>query len=402
MTKKPIVAYVHRYPIEEEAHIFTAVRQFLNLLSKDYEIIYISYKNPKGENKELRKGIKHIELPLSVDVSNSRDKWMKMIIYYLFLPYIIWKIKREKVDVIMCKEFVPFFPSILARLGKPVFLDHADWWLTSFFGKNRLTKRITNKIESMQIKDLTKKKVFIVTHSKFEANYIASLGFPKDRIRVINYSLYKGVYGPVNASKEREKLGIKKNDKVAAVHGIIHPSKGYEQLLVWWKRIVKEHPEWKLLIIGGASGEKWCANRIEELGIKNNVIMTGWLPSQKDVNRYLNAADCLLVTRKNSRENYGLTPSSLFHGLAVGKPTLATGLPAMAEVIKDGYNGYLFEPDSYDSFRNKLKEIYGNSKKSANVAKMGIKRGAEYFDLDSSAEKYAKVTRDIEKYFTSG
>ena len=98
----------------------------------------------------------------------------------------------------------------------------------------------------------------------------------------------------------RKKLNLPVGDFIVAVHGIIHPSKGYDQMLKWWKNISLNYPSWKLLIIGGAGKEKWCREKISELGLINKVIMTGWLPNQMMVNEYLNAADCLLVTRRNT------------------------------------------------------------------------------------------------------
>ena len=119
--------------------------------------------------------------------------------------------------------------------------------------------------------------------------------------------------------------------------------------------------------------------------------MTGWLPTQGDVNRHLNAADCLLVIRRNSDDNQGIIPSALYHSLATGKPTVATGLAGMAEIVRHGVDGYLFEPDNYDSFRAVLEYVAVHPAEAARIGQAGMAREKECFDPDIAAVKTVEV-----------
>ncbi len=130
---------------------------------------------------------------------------------------------------------------------------------------------------------------------------------------------------------------------------------------------------------------------IHKLGIEKQVVMTGWLPTHEDVNRYLNAADCQLVIRRNSKDNAGLIPSSLYHSMATGKPTIAVGLAGISEIIEHGKSGYLFEPDNYDSFLRTLEYVAAHPDEACRVGEAAIQRGSECFSPEVSAAKHVEV-----------
>jgi len=393
--KKKII-YFHRYPIDYESEQFPAAIPILENLKKNNDVFYISMGlNGKQEIKNKIKGIKFIELPIKIDRFNTLDKWIKTLKYYLFLPETISKLKKLNPDFIICKETLPFVPSAIVRLNKPTLIDISDWWWSIMLGKNKLGRKIAQFLEKKEVEDWNKFKVICITHTKSEAKLMIDKGMNPKKIRTINAPQHKEVYFPIKNISIRNKIGIKKGSWVVAMHGIIHPSKGYFQILDWWKKIISEHKNWVLLIIGGSGEEEACREKIEKMNLKNNVIMTGWLPTQKDVNIYLNSSDCLMVTRRNTPENQGIIPSSLYHNMAVGKPTIATGLPGMSEIIEHGKNGYVFKPDSFVSFKSVLEEVYNNPAKAKKAAKKGIETASKSFDLDLCSENYSKLIREF-------
>jgi len=211
----------------------------------------------------------------------------------------------------------------------------------------------------------------------------------------VNAPCPPGVFHPCEAGEVRRGLDFPPNAVVFAIHGTIRPGKGYSQLLEWWKRLTAVHPEWRLLIIGGAGGERWCRGRVAKLGLKDAVKMTGWLPTQQDVNLHLNAADILLTLRSNTSDNEGIIPSLLHHNLSVGKPTIVTALPGMAEVVRDRRDGYLYEPDNYESFKAALEYSASHPQEAAAIAKAGRARAIEYFSAEKSVEGHMALIEEL-------
>ena len=389
--KKPLVVYFHRYSIEYESVQFPVARKLIDLILKKHEVLYFSMKTSEHVEEKLRKGIKIKEIPLKVNNKSGVDKWFKTFLYYILLPKTLFELKKQNPDFIICKETMPFIPYFIKFFKIPMLIDTSDWWWSILFGKNKYGRKLAGSIERFEVKKWDKPYVTVIAHTKAEADLIAKKGFPIERIKIINAPLYEGVYFPCNAEKQRKLLSLKKSDFVVAVHGIIHPSKGYGQLLEWWKKLISAHKNWKLVIIGGSIGESWCRNKIKERNLSENVIMTGWLPTQQDVNLYLNAVDSLLVIRRNSPENIGIVPSALYHSLMLSKPVLATGLPGISEIITDKENGFLYKPDSFESFKSSLEFINKNKKKSLEIAKKGVKRAKECFNPDKAIKKYLEV-----------
>lgn len=396
-SKKPKIIFFSRYPIEFEVIPFPGFRKLVDNLLSDYNLIYYSMGWSKGKNEKLRKGINAKELPIKVDISSSADKWLKTILYYLLLPFSILKIKNENPDAIICRENMSFVPLSLGVLKKPIMVEIGDWWPSMLLGSTRIGQKIANLIENFEVRLWNKGNYITLVHNHAEEKVILEKGISNQKVKIVTLPMFGDKYFPSSAQKERYELGFKKNDFVVATHGIIHKSKGYDQVLSWWHDIVKEHHDWKLLFIGGTMGEGWFRKMIDDLGLKDSVIITGWVSDQSKLNKYLNCADCLLVTRRNTKDNFGTTPSGLTHSLMTGKPTITTGMPSIREIIQDKKNGYLFEPDNYNSFKKSLEEVYSNRKKSKKIGLAGLKRAKEYFDANKAAKDYRELIEKIIK-----
>jgi len=393
-SSRPLVIYLDRYPPEIEAVQYAAMSRLIKLLISKYDVMYLSMKSAEPDER-IRDGISVWELPFCVKQKNAFDKWTKTIFYYLFLPLTLWRLKRVRPSFIICKEQLPFIPYFVSLLNIPMFIDISDWWLLILLGGSKLGRKIAGCLQRWEVRHWNKKHVWVVTHTQAEARVVEEHGMTRNRIRIINTPFPPGVFYPCDAQAERKKLGFGDDLCVVAIHGTIRPGKGYGQLLEWWRDLVKIHPQWRLLIIGGAGGELWCKNKIRHLNLEPYVVMTGWLTTHDDVNRHLNAADCLLAIRRYSKDNEGITTATLFHSLATGIPTVVTGLAGMSEIVRDKTDGFLFEPDNYDSFREVLEYVFSHPEHAEKVGRAGIERARECFDPDKAAQQHVELIDEI-------
>ena len=392
--------FFSRYPIEFEIVPFPGIRKVLDRLQEKYEVSYFSMGWSKGSNLELRKGLSIKEIPLKVDPSSSFDKWLKTILYYAFLPLTILSLKLQKPDVVICKETFPFVPYLLGSCNIPLIIETGDWWPSIFLNGSKLGRKVAFAIESSEVKRWNNLNCVAIAHTKAAGEAVITRGLKSDHIQFVPPPMFGGIYSDnkkENSRLLRKKLKLNEKDFIVTLHGIIHPSKGYDQVLSWWADLVKIHPDWKLLFIGGTMGEGWFNKMIIDLKLEKNVIMAGWISDQRLLKDYLNASDCLLVTRRNTFENKGTIPSGLTHSLMTGKPTVVTGMQGIREIVQDRKNGYLFEPDNYDSFKKSLEDVYYNQKKASKIGIAGIKRIKEYFDTETAAKRYDSIISKIIK-----
>jgi glycosyltransferase involved in cell wall biosynthesis len=364
-------------------------------LLKKFDVLYVSMRGVKPPSPEARRGLQIMELPLRVNPASGASKLLNTLLFYGYLPILRRRLRRLKPALIVSQETLPFVPIAMARLGVPTVIGgFGDLWWRIVFGGNPLTARFADFMDRYEIRQWRKLGIVVITSTRAETDVLVQRGMDRERIVILNVPGHVGIYFPCEAGAERAAMGFAPTDWVVAIHGTIRPGKGYGQLLEWWQALVKAHPNWRLLIIGGAGGEDWCRNLVRRLDLEAKVHLTGWLPTQNDVNRHLNAADCLLVVRRNSSDNQGI-PSALFHSLAVGKPTVATGLAGISEIVRHQVDGFLFEPDNYESFRATLEYVAEHPAEAAAVGQAGRAREKECFNPDQRAAQVAEVIEEL-------
>ena len=389
---KPIVVYLHRYPPEIEALQWPALRELADALAPGYELVYACMGPANGRrDEELRQKMRVIELPFAVDQANARDKWLKTRLWYRHLDGLLRRIRELNPALILCKETLPLIPGRVAKLGLPTIIETSDWWWSILLGQWGWGRKLADGMEAREVRGWNRPNVRATVSTRAEGRLLAAKGMDEGRIAVINAPLNPGVFRPLDPAPAKAELGLEEGLRHFAIFGIIRGGKGYDQLLDWWKAAAGRHADWRLVIIGGAGGEAWCRRQIARRGLEGVVRMTGWLPTKQDVNRWLNAMDAVVSHRRNSSDNQGIIPSALYNGLSTGRPVVATGLPGIAEIVRDGVDGFLYAPDDGDSFVAALERVVADPAAAARIGRAGLARAAECFDSRRAARAHLEL-----------
>lgn len=103
----------------------------------------------------------------------------------------------------------------------------------------------------------------------------------------------------------------------------------------------------KLVLVGRGSGYDAALQQAERLGIRDDVVFTGPIPSEA-APEMLAAADLLLSPQVNNKDGtlfFG-SPTKLFEYMAMGKPIIASDLAQIGDILDDGRTALLTEPGS--------------------------------------------------------
>ncbi|MEQ8522209.1 MAG: glycosyltransferase, partial [Vicingaceae bacterium] len=103
---------------------------------------------------------------------------------------------------------------------------------------------------------------------------------------------------------------------------------------------------------------------VDELGIRSKCLIVNEFIPNENVPQYFQASDCVLLFYLYA------TPSgieSLSYNFDM--PLLATNVGHFPETIKDGFNGYLVEPDNIEDMKNKMNKFIEQPIPRENVAK---------------------------------
>jgi glycosyltransferase involved in cell wall biosynthesis len=131
---------------------------------------------------------------------------------------------------------------------------------------------------------------------------------------------------------------------VAAYAGHLYPWKGVDVFV----RALALAPGVAGLIVGGHPGEADRA-RIEglvaQLGLADRVTITGLVPPGDVRNRLAGATMLVLPNTATAISARYSSPLKLFEYLTLGRPIVASDLPAIREVLTDGRTALLVPPD---------------------------------------------------------
>ncbi len=157
------------------------------------------------------------------------------------------------------------------------------------------------------------------------------------------HPLYDTFGEPISMAEARRKLGINKENKVLLFFGFIRKYKGLDILLEAMK-ILKDSPKplpgLKLLIAGEFyEDSKLYDERIDQLGIRSNLILKATYIPESEVKDYFCAADVVVQPYRAATQS-GVTPLA-YH---FEKPMIVTNVGALADYVPHEKAGLVSEP----------------------------------------------------------
>ena len=108
-------------------------------------------------------------------------------------------------------------------------------------------------------------------------------------------------------------------------------------------------------------------------------------PFEKDVYQVLASVDILVMTSDNEG-----TPLTVMEASYAGVPCIGTNVGSMKDIVKDGVNGFLVNPDA-ESLANILEELL-DDKLSLNLLKLRASKYAEEnFNVQNYVSEHEKL-----------
>lgn len=166
---------------------------------------------------------------------------------------------------------------------------------------------------------------------------------------------------------------------------------GIDYLIKAFHKIQEKHKNTKLYLIGDISDKKQflsLKSTIENMGLTEKIIFTGKL-RRNDMPKYLKNAAALVLSRPTSLLAEGGFPTKLGEYLATGNPVVITKVGDIPRYLKDRENAFLAEPDSVDSFANKLDEVLSDMDFAKIVGEKGKELAYGVFHYKTQAKRIA-------------
>ncbi len=302
---------------------------------------------------------------------------------------VAYDLRSRKCDVVHLHNFTQLVPVIrLLNPGIKIVLHMHCEWLTQL-DRKMIEKRL-EKVDT------------VIGCSEYITNKIRNT-FPQyaEQCRTV----YNGVDTDRFCNKNGKRTARGTRGKRLLFVGRVSPEKGVHVLLEAFRNVIERYPDTELEIVGpqgippfesivGLSDER----RIKELarfysvsyrsylqdslcsGLSSKVFFTGSVP-HLDLPGYYCNADVLI--NPSLYEAFGMT---LVESMACQLPVIATRVGGMVEIVEDGKNGLLVEPDSVSDLTRAILALLSNEDLRKTMGIAARKRAVEHFSYEMTAE----------------
>jgi len=222
--------------------------------------------------------------------------------------------------------------------------DELPLYFLSFLKNKKLFWETHIAKESFVVKKLFKKNASVVSITKGLKNfYIEKYNPNLEKIFVAPDAVdLKDFDIKIEKDKLRRDLELPKNKKIILYSGHLYDWKGAQTLADSSKFFKND----ELLVFLGGS-DKDIENFKNKNKDKKNILILGRV-LHSQVSFYLKSADVLVLPNSAKREisKFYTSPMKLFEYMASGVPIVASKLPSIEEILTDGVNAVLVEPDN--------------------------------------------------------
>lgn len=222
----------------------------------------------------------------------------------------------------------------------------------------------------------------IVTPSEAIRQMLANFCGVVDKATTIPTGINLAPYMEADGTAIRRKYGLELK-RVLVTNGRLAMEKNWKTLLAAAAVVFRKHDDVRLLMIGGGPLRHELESYMDELGIRERVIVTGLVPFE-EIPAHLKAGDVYCFASVS--ETQGLVT---MEAMAAGLPVVAVRATGSRDVVDEGVQGLLTHNDS-DSLARGILRLLDDSSLRARMRASAVDK-ARLFDSSVQAEKLLAV-----------
>ena len=238
-------------------------------------------------------------------------------------------------------------------------------------------------------------KIIVMSHKAIE--FLTSIyNVEREKIVFVDHGVPDIQFSQVQAKKEFHL----ENKKVLLTFGFIGRNKGIETAIKALPKVVEKYPDVLYMVLGKThpnvlrySGEEYrnyLQHLVKSLNLKNHVFFLNEYINQKELFKYLSAADIYVTPYINEAQ---ITSGTLSYAIGVGSAVVSTPYWHATELLADG-RGKLFDFNDSDGLSTILMELLDNPDVLKNLRKKAYDYGRK-ITWPNTGEKYIEVVKKI-------
>jgi glycosyltransferase involved in cell wall biosynthesis len=213
----------------------------------------------------------------------------------------------------------------------------------------------------------------VVAVSRSTADDLEQRGFAARRIEVISNGVDLDFYTPSNAVP-------KSVSPLVLYLGRLKRYKRVDLIVRAFARVVKTHPDARLIIAGQGDARGALVELVVQLGLESSVEFAGFV-SEADKRDLFRRAWVHVLT--SPKEGWGITN---IEAAACGTPTIASDAPGLRDSVVDGVSGYLVTHGDVSAIATRLQEVIDNQEQRSRLSAQAL-AFAQQFGWDTTADR---------------
>lgn len=161
------------------------------------------------------------------------------------------------------------------------------------------------------------------------------------------------------------------------------PRKRHREFLKAFAALRHEMPDVRILFAGKGPIEDEVRATVTELGLQDRVVFCGF---RSDPESLIALADLCLLTS----EREGL-PRVVVQYITSGKPVLVADLPGIEEIVQDGRNGLITDPEDMADTAAKLRDLLSDRDALARLAQGAHDTDVSEWDLERLGQRTTEL-----------
>ena len=349
------------------------------------QVRVIAMHNPGAKSKEYMEGIEVIRLrylPEKLEVMQLESGGIP----------VAWK--KRPLSRLTLIPFLMVHTFSVAKYARGFDLVHANWTLSAFsawisypfhnkpFIATVLGSDIYEGAQNPLIASISK---FILMHalkiispSKALAEETSALGLPAEKIGVVYNGINTDVFHPGKKEKGNYLLFV----------GSLIERKGAQYLICAFARVIKDHPDYRLIIIGEGSEKEKLIELTQSLSLSNHIEFLGSL-SQNEVGEWMRQAAIFICP--SIEEALGQV---LLEAMSSGIPIIASNVGGIPEVITPDV-GILVKPEDPDALADAIHRLIIDKQVALVMGKKGRLKVVQHYTWKCIAKQLLEIYAEV-------
>lgn len=283
-------------------------------------------------------------------------------------------LRRERIDVLHAHSFGQnAWASVIGRLTRvPAVIAHEhNWAFTGRALRPVIDRELIARFAS----------TMIVVSQEARRRMIEVERISPDRLVLLPNGIR--ALPPGDGGAVRKELGIGPDDPVIGTVCILRSEKALDVLVRAATLLATDFPRLRVLIVGDGPERGGLEALVEQLGLEDNVLLTG---ARTDVADVLAALDVAVLS-----SDYEGIPLSILEFMDAGKPIVATHVGGIPEVIEDEVHGVLVPPRDEAALAAAIGGLLRDTDAARQMGARARDRCRRDFSLDHTVERLQQL-----------